>query len=92
MLLGSAWLFNSPLDQQLTRLRAENPTEEYGFDFDERAVPSDGWFAIHEGTGIPVEVAFSDPVTAHRSTCFRSSAKSGIIAVRRLPPMLARGT
>ena len=63
VLLGSAWLFNSPLDQQLTRIRAENRFEEYGFDFDERAVPSDGWFAIDEGTGIPVEVAFTDPVT-----------------------------
>ena len=63
VLLGSAWLFNSPLDQQLTRIRAENRFEEYGFDFNERAVPSDGWFAIDERTGIPVEVAFTDPVT-----------------------------
>ncbi len=61
VLLGSVWLFNYALDPQLESIRYERRIER--FDFDEIAAPSDGWFAIDESTGVPVEVAFTDPVT-----------------------------
>ena len=45
------------------KIRHERRVEQFGFDFDEHASPSDGWFAIDESTGVPVEVAFTDPVS-----------------------------
>ena len=63
VLLGCVWMFNSPLERQLAQIRDENRIEQFSFDFDEHAAPSDDWFAINESTGIPVEVAFTDPVT-----------------------------
>ena len=63
VLLGSVLLFNRALDPQLERIRHERRVEQFGFDFDRHAAPSDGWFAIDESTGVPVEVAFTDPVT-----------------------------
>ena len=63
VLLGSVWLFNQALGPQLEKIRHEKRVDQFGFNFDEHAAPSDGWFAIDESTGIPVEVAFTDPVT-----------------------------
>ena len=63
VLLGSVWMLNSPLDRQLAQIRSENRIEQFGFDFDEHAAPSDGWFAIDESAGVPVDVEFTDPVT-----------------------------
>ena len=63
VLLGCVWMFNSPFERELTQIRYENRVEQFGFDFDEHAAPSDGWFAIDESIGVPVEVAFTDPVT-----------------------------
>ena len=61
VLLGSVWYFNTALDPQLERIRYERRIAQ--FDFEELAAPSDGWFAINENTGVPVAVAFTEPVT-----------------------------
>ena len=63
VLLGCVWMFNSPFERELTQIRYENRVDQFGFDFDEHAAPSHGWFAIDESIGVPVEVAFTDPVT-----------------------------
>ena len=63
VLLGGVWMFNYPLERQLEQIRYENRVEQFGFDFDEHADSSDGWFAIDESTGVPVEVKFTNPVT-----------------------------
>ncbi len=52
------------------KIRHERRVEQFGFDFDEHASPSDGWFAIDESTGVPVEVAFTDPVGACAVCCW----------------------
>ncbi len=61
VLIGGAWYFNSALDPQLEKIRYERRIAQ--FNFEEIAAPSDGWFAIDESTGVPVEVVFTDPVT-----------------------------
>ena len=63
VLIGSVWLFNRALDPQLEQIRHEMIVEQFSFDFDRHAVPSKGWFAIDESIGVPVAVAFTDPVT-----------------------------
>ena len=63
VLLGGVWFFNGQLDPQLERIRSERKIERFSFDFDEHVEPSKGWFGINEGTGEPVEVKFTDPVT-----------------------------
>ena len=63
VLLGGSWFFNSELDPQLEKIRLENRIEQFGFDFNKHAAPSDGWFALNKNTGIPVKVEFTNPVT-----------------------------
>ena len=63
VLLGGVWMFNYPLERQLAQIRDENRIEQFSFNFDEHATPSDGWFALDESTGVPVDVTFTDPVT-----------------------------
>ena len=63
VLLGSVVLFNRVLDPQLEQIRDERRVEQFSFDFDRHAVPAGNWFAIDERLGVPVAVAFTDPVT-----------------------------
>ena len=78
VLLGCVWMFNSPLERQLTQIRYESRVEQFGFDFDEHATPSNGWFAIDESTGVPVEVAFTDPVTDEVVETVQRPTSSGV--------------
>ena len=52
VLLGFVWMFNSSLERELAQIRYENRVEQFGFNFDEHATPSDGWFAIDENIGV----------------------------------------
>lgn len=61
VLIGGAWFFNFVLDPQLEQIRYERRIAQ--FNFEALATPSDGWFAIDENTGVPVDVTFTDPVT-----------------------------
>ena len=61
VLLGRAFLFNQGLDL-LEEIRQEKRVEQFGLDFDEHVARSDGWFAVCESTGVPVEVAVTTPL------------------------------
>ena len=61
VLIGGAWFFNFMLDPQLEKIRHDRRIAQ--FNFEALAAPSDGWFAVDESTGVPVEVTFTDPVT-----------------------------